>query len=300
MKRRLILVGFSLVVLVATFYGAWWTRHKKKVNDSLQQVFDSKTDQRMVLGKLREMGAKATPFEVEALTQANEVGSAAELALLNNPHARESLPDILRLLEHKNPEVRARVASVIEHHIRPQDTFALPTLIITLSDPDSRVREETALALSKFGPAATTAVPALAQALDDSSTNVRIMAAMALFEIDNNQTALTIPVLKEAITNSDARNRHWAAVYLHRIDSTDAGVLPVFIGSLTNDDSGIRISAAYSLRPYGGEAKAAVPALLNLLHDSDAEVRKAVRAVLGKIDPEALKTADRETNVQNR
>ena len=94
----------------------------------------------------------------------------------------------------------------------------------------------------------------------------------------DNLNEVPVPVRREAMLNEDSTNRHWAAVYLSRIDSESLEPLTVFVGSLTNSERNIRISAAYSLLRYGPKAKAAVPSLINLRNDSETEVQQAARA----------------------
>jgi len=300
MKRPLIVFAIVAVVLAVVIYGGLLAHRKTTVNDSLKQVFSSGTNQGTVLKNLQKMGAQAVPTEVQALSQTGAIGDAAELALFNNRSATNALPDIVRLLEDKNPEVRQRAAGIVTdqimNRIRSPDISYLPALIRALNDTNEFVREDMALALSKYGPAAESAVPALVKSLDDASARVRMTAATALSIIDGSQNAAVIPVLKDVITNGNARDRHWAAVYVHEIQPKNTDIIPVFIGSLTNEETGIRISAAYSLLQYGSDAKVAVPALQKALDDADANVRNAARDALGTIDPKALNKA----NVQNQ
>jgi HEAT repeat protein len=300
MKRPLIIFAIVAVVLAVVIYGGLQAHRKKTVNESLKQVFSSGTNQGTVLRNLQKMGAQAVPAEVQALSQTGEIGSAAELALLNNRSATNVLPDIVRLLGDKNPEVRQRAAGIVMDQIatrtRSPDISLLPALIKALNDTNEYVREDMAVAFSKFGTAAESAVPALVKALDDGSARVRIAAAMALSKIDGSQNAAIIPVFKDVIANGNARDRHWAAVYLHEMDPKNTDIIPVFISSLTNEETGIRISAAYSLLQCGSDAKVAVPALQKALDDVDADVRNAARNALGTIDPKALNKA----NVQNQ
>jgi HEAT repeat protein len=300
MKRPLIIFAIVAAVLSVVIYEGLQAHRKTVVNDSLKQVFSSGTNQGTVLRNLQRMGAQAVPAEVQALSQTGEIGSAAELALLNNRSATNVLSDVVPLLESKDSEVRGHAAGIvmdqIANRIRSPDVSFLPALIKALNDTNEYVREDMALALSKFGPAAETAVPALAKALEDDSARVRITAAKALSEIDNSQNAAVISVFKDVITNGNARDRHWAAVYLHKMDPKNTDIIPVFISSLTNEERGIRISAAYSLLPYGSQANAAVPVLLDMLKERDSEVQKSARAALEKIDPEAVNKA----NVQNQ
>jgi hypothetical protein len=289
----------------------------RTVNGWLGKVFDP-SRQGEALQALREMGPQAVPFEIRALarsdstlsrryqgiypklpfrkylpqpTQAQLIRTAAELALLNNPQAAEFIAEIVPLLKHQDATVRLHASSILLHLIREKDTFCIPNLIEALNDPQASVRKNMALALARFGPAARAAIPALEKGLNADLVELRIGCARALSVIDTNTAPMTKPVLKEALGDGDPMIRHWAAVYLSRIDANDEQVVPVFGGSLTNPATGIRMSAAYSLIPFGAKAKSAVPGLIRALSDPEASVREAARAALKRIDPEAAANA---------
>src|ERR1039457_4374360 len=117
MKRPLIFFLIVAVALIVVIYVGLLAHRKMGVNDSLKQVFSSGTNQGTVLRNLQKMGARAVPAEVQALSQTGEIGSAAELALLNNRSATNILPDVLRLLGDENPEVRQRAAGIVMDQI---------------------------------------------------------------------------------------------------------------------------------------------------------------------------------------
>ena len=290
----------------------------RTVNSWLRQVFDPSRSQGEAIQALREMGAQAVPFEIRALSRsdsalgrwyhgvypklplrkhlpepvaAETIRSAAELALLNNPHSAEYIPEIVPLLKHQDPTVRSSASGILLNHIRAKDAFCIPDLIEALNNPQPNLRRNMVLALTRFGPAAKAAVPALERELKADIVQIRIDSARALSVIDTNTATLTKPVLKEALSESDGRIRHWAGVYLSRIEVEDEQLVPVFVGSLTNSDPGVRMSAAYSLIQFGSKAKSAVPSLIGALGDPEASVREAARAALKRIDPEAVANA---------
>jgi len=88
--------------------------------------------------------------------------------------------------------------------------------------------------------------------------------------------AKAVPVEIEALARTDSPLDKWYQ-----------SVYPKLPLSLTNQNRDIRSSAAYALLRYGPAAKGAAPGLVNALNDSDAQVRKAARVALEKIDPEA-------------
>jgi HEAT repeat protein len=65
-----------------------------------------------------------------------------------------------------------------------------------------------------------------------------------------------------------------------------AKVVPALIESLSDKQGDVRWSAAIGLGYFGGQAKAAVPALEQAQHDHDARVREGARVALYRIDPE--------------
>jgi formylglycine-generating enzyme required for sulfatase activity/HEAT repeat protein len=264
---------------------------EREVNELLQQVWSS--DQGTVLRRLRELGAEALPAEMRALAQGGKISSAACLALRNNHSALDGLPDFLKLLEHKDPEVRKYAASLImthSHKFTDQHAFAVPALIKGLNNSNEDVREDMALALSKWGSRADQVVPALVGTLKDPSRRVRLAAAGVLYKIDGAQTATIVPVLKEAVANGNVRDRHGAAVCLQEIGPNNPELMPIFITSLSSPAVGVRQTAANCLVPYGAQASNAVPALLEMLEDphANAEVQKAARRALIAIQPKAL------------
>src|SRR5439155_23239504 len=131
MKRngRLTITVIALAMVVATLFVVLSKRQPtyrgRTVNSWLEQVFDAKANQRQAIDVLRELGAKAVPAEIDALARtdspldkwyqsvfpklplwlqrhlptpinAETMRSAAELALLNNEHTREFMPELVR------------------------------------------------------------------------------------------------------------------------------------------------------------------------------------------------------------
>jgi HEAT repeat protein len=65
-----------------------------------------------------------------------------------------------------------------------------------------------------------------------------------------------------------------------------AKVVPALIGSLSDKEGDVRWSAAIGLGYFGGQAKAAIPALEAAQKDHDARVREGARVALYRIDPD--------------
>jgi len=185
MKRGRVI---SLAVIGAvTVTGAWFLLVRspepkyrgRTVNSWLRQVFDTAGNQGQALEALGAMGAQAVPCEIRALTRtdaaldkwyegvyrklpsrywkylpapiaAKTIRSAAELALLNNRHVGEFIPELVRLLKHRDSEVRWCASDVLAHHIRAKDIVCVPALIEALNDPQAKVRENMARSLARL------------------------------------------------------------------------------------------------------------------------------------------------------
>ena len=189
MKRgRVIVIGAVIAMVLA---GVWLltvrdqepTYRGRTVHSWLGQVLDTKGNQGQALEALRAMGAQAVPWEIRVSTQtesvldrlyngvqrklpprywkylpapvtAKTIRSAAELALLNNRHVGEFIPELVRLLKHRDSDVRYVASSVLADHIRSKDISCVPDLVEALNDPHAKVRQNVARALASIGPAA--------------------------------------------------------------------------------------------------------------------------------------------------
>ncbi|MCC3507422.1 MULTISPECIES: HEAT repeat domain-containing protein, partial [unclassified Microcoleus] len=81
-----------------------------------------------------------------------------------------------------------------------------------------------------------------------------------------------------------------AAFALGNIGAEAKTAVPQLVSLLKDSDANVRSRAAYVLGNIGAEAKTAVPQLVSLLKDSDADVRSSAADALGNIGAEA-KTA---------
>lgn len=120
-------------------------------------------------------------------------------------------------------------------------------LVLQLKDPDVDLCVVAIQALGLLGPAAIDAVPALFEALKDTDASLRYWAALALGEID-------------------------------------AVAIPVLIKALSDTDFCVRWGAASALGQFGPVAKDAVPALVERLNDSHEYVRRRASLALSIIE----------------
>lgn len=90
-----------------------------------------------------------------------------------------ALPDLIKLLKHKSPMVRARAADELGRR-GDEAARAVPALIETLSDRSSRARASAALALGNIGGDAPKLRALLTPLLEDKNPDVSMSAKTAL------------------------------------------------------------------------------------------------------------------------
>jgi HEAT repeat protein len=142
----------------------------------------------------------------------------------------------------------------------PMAKPAVPALVALVSDRDPGVRATAVSVLVQFGPEAHAAVPALLKCLNDPRSAVRIEAMICLGNI-HSQPELVIPVMMDCLQ----------------------GPAPA---------TPIRYYAVVGIGNFGTQAKPAVPTLLRLLDDEDAQIRSLVTNSLLGIDLDAAAKSD--------
>src|SRR5260370_39701474 len=136
---------------------------------------------------------------------------------------------------------------------------------------------------------ASNAVPALIEIYEQNSApSARRAAANALVEIGPSAKK-AIPALIKSATSTDADVRAFGVYTLGRMALEPERVNPVLIRALHDPDREVRYNAAFGLSALafmGGDAKAAVPALMETLKDSYPTARAAAAMALGHIHAE--------------
>lgn len=304
----------------------------KSAQQWLAEVFGNHGQQSQALAAFREMGSNAFPVLVQALakkeTPADKVNrwiyprlpqwlqshwtkpapvqqqetlwSAAELVFINVRGGREALPELTRLAEDKKLGSKQYTLALVAQFAGPKDTECVPALIDGLAAKDFATRYQVFHGLMNIGPGAMAAVPALTNLLSGTNIDTRALAAVTLWKI-NGRTDEAVAALREVMgAPGHPYMKSWAPVYLHQINPHDESLIPDFIAKLEGPDTseGVRLSAVTALTGYGPAAKAAVPALTNLLNSPNADMRTRVMLALKRIDPETA--AKYETEVTGR
>lgn len=157
---------------------------------------------------------------------------------------------------------------------------AVPDLINLLEDKEPSVVSSAAWALGKVGKDAVSAVPELIKLLGSKDAETRRAAAAALGAIARDggevpdATASLLPMLQE----QQPASRKTAAVALGSLAKTNAEIstaLPKLVELLRDKEPVVRAAAAGALGRMGPAAKEAVYPLSWLSQDPDPKVRQA-------------------------
>jgi HEAT repeat protein len=231
-----------------------------------------------------------------------------------------ALPALLRAIKDDSPLMRWRAIEALRSYkpdqIEPPER-RVQMLKESLQDTDRAVRRAATIALATFSAEEEKVVAALEGALADRDEQVRGWAALGLGGRKSARRLFSAlePLLKDA----DAWPRLRAAEALYRLDAKEgqtavlkmlksgepaarasaaealggfrADPAPVIAGlsaALGDGDVTVRFRAVRSLKGFGSQAKAAIPALTRAaVEDRDATVRAAAAEALGAIGPDA-------------
>jgi HEAT repeat protein len=209
-----------------------------------------------------EVAAAGVPVLCEALASDQEHTrlQAGRLLTRIGPGARAALPLLKDLLADKAATTRVEAALTMVAIDPKQSRAAVPALIEGLGGKEYASARRTAAALAAIGPPAKAAVPELVKLFDHKDPMTRLNAAEAAARIDPAQTDRAV------------------------------GVILAVLKDPKNKADMLRESGAEALRRIGPGAKAAVPALLEMLQD-DGPFHAEVAVTAVALDPVAGKPA---------
>jgi hypothetical protein len=167
---------------------------------------------------------------------------------------------------------------------------AVPALVQTLQDDDLVMRINAAQALGMIGKEARPAIFPLAALLKEYENDTRKIATYSLIRI-GDPTGKAIQPLTTLLNGTNNQTRISAAIALWLLEGESQPTLALLKRNADPEDWRTRFFTAYSLGEFGSSARAAVPALLDCLHDEHAAVRQHAAEALKKIVPEAAREA---------
>lgn len=271
-----------------------------RIDESIPVLIEGlKASPRYVSGAVIRIGppAKAVVAELIKLvreTNEEQVRDRAVTALgYIGPEAKDAVPLLLELARPMDGVTWFPSIDALGLIGRP----AVPTLVETLSDPESPLREHAADALGEMGPVAKDALPALLQAFDDDDEDVRNAVCNAIRDIafwEIGRMPSLPKMLSMARRDEHVRDTFAKMAADKGIDADDGveaaiidtytSTIPSLVEALNGTDGVWRRRAAITLRMTGPHAKVASAALLLRLDDEDVLVRINAAAALWAIN----------------
>jgi HEAT repeat protein len=239
----------------------------------------------VVLDAIRQIGARAVPVLVDALSDDDWRIRLYAADVLGQIGTAEAVPALIDALRDPETRVRWRAANALG---AMQHRAAVPDLIDLLRDSSADVRITAAWALGQIKDGA--AVPELIRLLSHREWRVRWAVAEALWEIGEP----SIPALMEVLRDPDEHIRRAAIRALAEIG---APAVPALVGALNDSNWDVRCAASTALEELG---EPAVPALIEVLHTGGWQASWAAAEALQQIGtPQAVQAAQTWRDGQN-
>ena len=274
----------------------------------------------MAAGKMGADAAEAVPILMNTIGEGINnyiiITALKEIGM----EAQEGIDGLLELLESDKDSVRSSAIEALKE-IGPREEIISVFADLAINDPDPQIRGKVVRILGGFAPGSLEVLPVLLQAMDDDDGSIRSDArrGVAKFtdESSDEQSGLhrLIPIMEsmllgddadarfhaaaslaksgaegrrilfEALKNEDDNIRHITAIAIAYAGIDHGNVLRHLLDALTSQDFVIFDSATRAIREMGGEAKRAVPRLIELLDECDGKTWYIV-STLVSIGPE--------------
>ena len=223
------------------------------------------------------------------------------------------VPGLLEAVHDQDVTVRRSAIRALQGHLSLRKTAPqpipltdaelqriLPLLVHALSDPDSAtspneatVSQLSAMLLEKLGPMARSAVPAIVGALRSKDYLLRGYAIAALASLET-ESKVAVPLLLDVLRFNDVNDpehrkylRNCVIAALGQVAGPEAEpAMPVLVSTLKDQNlyRTYRVSAAKALGKIGPKAaSSAIPALTDLLHCDDKQLRSEAEKALRDI-----------------
>jgi len=281
--------------------------------------------------RLREPVYQGKPLSVWLQSYSPD-GDSPEVDDAVHTMGTNALPALLGMLQAKDSKLKLALAALgfrytpaETQHLRAQKGLsalgadasnAVPALIeIYQQNTSPTASRAAANALVEIGPAAEQAIPALMKSAASTNSDVRAFALYTLGRLAL-ESKLVVPVLIKGLHDPDREVRFnaafglealafmggdakpavpgaraSAATALGHIHSEPGVVVPALMEMLRDSDVQLHAFAATALGEFGNNGKPAVAPLIELLSEGNQDARKAATNALKAIDPEAAAKA---------
>jgi hypothetical protein len=137
--------------------------------------------------------------------------------------------------------------------------------------------------LCQLGPEAKTAVPGLVRMLGDPNAGLRELASRVLAEIG----PASVPALIQKLSKEEENVKVMAAATLERIGPGAKAAMPALHNVLTHGPLSLRYAAARALAACGDNSDEVISVLLEAVRAGEPEMRDSAYHTLGSLGPRA-------------
>jgi HEAT repeat protein len=265
-KRRAQLIGGRVLLagMLIWIAAAFWPREPsykgRALSDWLALLDDGEYGMRQVF-----FGRPTAPTEdqLQAQEAIRHMGAKA-------------LPDLLVMLQTKDPELRVRNPNAKDLRARLIEFWKrIWRHDYTGLLAAARVRNRASLGIAALGSSARPAIPRLVTLFNDDVLSKDAAFASASLGPEG------LPPLRQAISSTPGNSQGMAAMWaVGRFPTQGQAVLPEIAQCLTNRSSFVRLESAMTLTEIQIDPDAATRALTNNLTDPDPQVRSLCHAAI--------------------
>lgn len=158
--------------------------------------------------------------------------------------ARESVPELVKLLRASDSQIRERAAAALGAFAAQPDV-SLPALKNALHDPHHGVQLNAAISIGRFGPKAANASPALLALAKEGSPELQAAIARGLWVISQDPRAIDIAT--KLLRSEDTAIRCDAILILNEIGPPAQTTAPLLADLVCAEDAGTSLMAIEAL-----------------------------------------------------
>ena len=208
-----------------------------------------------------------------------EAGAAIQEVERLGPDALPAIHEILQ--DPKAPPQHVKAAIKACAVLGPLAAPAIGEVAEQLPDPT--LTADAAMALSFMGP---NAFAPLRDSLSSDDPVIRREALRSIGKLKDRaplDAAAVVPLLIDAMKDTDAGVRAVAATYLGIIHKGGADAVAALMNGLADEVPDVRRAAAAALGSFGADAQSAIPALRKASGDTDEDVAREAGVALVKL-----------------
>lgn len=200
----------------------------------------------------------------------------------------DAAPAVIEALSKDGVKHRARLMTTLRH-IGVEARAAVPHFIAILDGNDRALATLAADSLPDLGPEAKAAIPSLLAAVKIDDPKLRIAAAQALVRIDRDQATHTVAPMVDVLQKSKGDDWYRAFNHLTSLRAQAKAAVPALLELLKTQDLGLRVTIASALHQIDPtQIDAAMPTLMEALEQKkNAALRRNAVSLIGRFGPKA-------------